>query len=225
MNFLRRIYIWCKRVRHRRGYGVHSPFAFGLITDVVYEHNPYYAYQELKELRHLARKSLVYPERIDRLLFRLVNRFSPQRIVEVGTGAGVSLCYLAKGKASAQCVSFSGEDASGVLEEMVDQCKNVTIVKGPLIDALRKELSFIPKVDFLHIAHTQNFSQIWEVFFPYVTEKTVVVIEGIHEVKSKSAWWKKIVEDERTGITFDLYDLGIVLFDRTMNKQHYIVNF
>lgn len=225
MIFFKRIYVWCKRIRHRRGYGVHSPFAFGLITDVVYEQNPYYAFQKLKELRHLAKRSMMYPERVDRLLFRLVNRFSPQRIVEVGTGAGVSLCYMAQGKVGAQCVSFTGEDASGVLEEMVDQCKNVTIVKGPLMDVLRRELSLNSNVDFLHIAHTQNFSQVWEEFFPYVTEKTVVVIEGIHDTKSKAAWWEKIVEDDRTGITFDLYDLGIVFFDHTMNKQHYIVNF
>lgn len=39
------------------------------------------------------------------------------------------------------------------------------------------------------------------------------------------ALWKKIQQDDRTGITFDLYDLGIVFFDRTKIKQHYLVNF
>ena len=224
MNFLRRIYIWCRRFRHRRGYGVHSPFAFGLITDVIYERRPYYAYQELEALRRAAKGHLTYPERVDKLLFRLVNRFSPQRIVEVGTGAGLSLCYLAAGRRGAQCISLPGEDTSMVVEEVVDKCQNATLVKGPLMDTLREELS-AGKVDFLHIAHTQNFSQVWENFFPYKAEKTIVVIEGIHDTKSKSAWWEEIVADERTGITFDLYDLGIVFFDHTMNKQHYIVNF
>ena len=36
------------RFRYRCGYGVHSPFAFSLITDVIYEKMPYYAYDLLK---------------------------------------------------------------------------------------------------------------------------------------------------------------------------------
>lgn len=226
MKILKRICIWCLRFRHRRGYGVHSPFAFGLITDVILESLPYYAYGELKEVRRsLPKGTKVYPERVDRLLFRLVNRFSPQRIVEVGTGAGLSLCYMAAGRMGAQCISLPGNDASSVVDEVVDQCKNVTVVKGPLMDVLRKELSLEPEVDFLHIAHTQDFSLVWEIFFPYATENTLVVIEGIHATKAKREWWRKVVADERTGVTFDLYDLGIVFFDHSKKKQHYIVNF
>ena len=52
MNLLlciKRPFIWLSRFRHRCGYGVHSPFAFSLITDVIYEKMPYYAYSSLKE--------------------------------------------------------------------------------------------------------------------------------------------------------------------------------
>lgn len=46
---LKRPFIWLSRFRYRCGYGVHSPFAFSLITDVIYEKMPYYAYFSLKE--------------------------------------------------------------------------------------------------------------------------------------------------------------------------------
>lgn len=226
MNFLRRIYIWFKRFRYRRGYGVHSPFAFRLITDVVYERLPYYAYEELKQVRRqLPKGSAVYPERVDKLLFRLANRFSPQRVVEVGTGAGLSLCYLSAARLEAQCVSLCGEDAAGVCGEVVDPCKNATVVAEPLMDAFRRELDIEPGVDLLHIAHTADYSQVFEEFLPYAGENSLVVIEGIYETKAKNEWWKQVVADERTGITFDLYDLGLVFFDRQKNKQHYVVNF
>ena len=46
---LKRPFIWLSRVRHRCGYGVHSPFAFELITCLFYEKTPYYAYKELAQ--------------------------------------------------------------------------------------------------------------------------------------------------------------------------------
>lgn len=48
-RMLCRQWIWLKRFRHRRGYGVHSPFAFDFLTYVVYERGEYYAYRELKK--------------------------------------------------------------------------------------------------------------------------------------------------------------------------------
>ncbi|MBR2360889.1 MAG: hypothetical protein IKA75_10845 [Bacteroidaceae bacterium] len=226
MNFLKRTYIWCRRFRHRRGYGVHSPFAFGLITDVVYERLPYYAYDELKEVRRsLPKGARIYPERVDRLLFRLVNHLCPQRVVEVGTGAGLSLCYLATGRANTQCVSLPGDDASDVMYEMVDRCKNASVVEGPLMETLQHELQIVSGSTFLHIAHTEDFSLVFEKFLSNGGEKMCVVIEGIYDTRAKNEWWEQVVADERTGITFDLYEVGIVFFDHTKNKQHYVVNF
>lgn len=45
---LRRCATWIKRFRQRRGYGIHSPFAFNFVTGVVYETGTYYAYQPLR---------------------------------------------------------------------------------------------------------------------------------------------------------------------------------
>ena len=36
---------------------------------------------------------------------------------------------------------------------------------------------------------------------------------------------RQIVASESTGSTFDLYDIGLVFFDKARYKQHYIVNF
>ena len=47
---LKRPFIWLYRFRHRCGYGVHSPFAFNLITHVIYETTPYYKYKELVDV-------------------------------------------------------------------------------------------------------------------------------------------------------------------------------
>ena len=56
MNMLDNPLVWLMRIRHRCGYGVHSPFAFRFLTDVVYERTPYYAYSTLDEALPLAQR-------------------------------------------------------------------------------------------------------------------------------------------------------------------------
>lgn len=79
-----------------RGFGVHSPWAYDLIDNVINERHPYYAYEDLYPFWEKAPQYMPqYPQSRDELLFRLVNRFNPRFILEVGTGAGVSTGYLA----------------------------------------------------------------------------------------------------------------------------------
>ena len=74
---------WLLRFRHRRGYGIHSPFAFSFVTGVVYEQGTYYAYPELKAMYKKLRPHGVRLKD-GRLLFRLANFAQPHVIGLVG---------------------------------------------------------------------------------------------------------------------------------------------
>lgn len=78
-----RAFHWCARIRHRCGYGIHSPFAFGFVTGVVYERGAYYAYPLIDALA--ASPAAVSLRRKDlRLLFRLANFQQPERCLLSG---------------------------------------------------------------------------------------------------------------------------------------------
>lgn len=99
---LKRPFIWLYRFRHRCGYGVHSPFAFNLITHVIYETTPYYKYKELasEQKRLMPQKDRAWGYeslKVKRLLFRLVNYAQPATIVDAGMQAASSL-YLKAAK-------------------------------------------------------------------------------------------------------------------------------
>jgi len=114
MLLARRIWNWCRRFRYRCGYGVHSPSDFFLITSVVYEDLPYYAYDRLKSSSGL--KTLPhYREKVNRLLFRLVNYFRPASLIEVGEGNGDSYRYIREARTSMTSVSLKGEDKEETL--------------------------------------------------------------------------------------------------------------
>jgi len=203
---LKRPFIWLLRFRHRCGYGVHSPFAFNLITQVIYEKTPYYKYKELAEerKRRESKKDRLRAnesEKVERLLFRLVNYAQPDTLVDAGTLSASSL-YLKAGREAADYIPVSSAS---------ELCRVKDIA-----------------VDFLYLHHYRQAEFVDEAFdicATRATRKSLFVIEGIRYTSQMYALWKRMKQDERVGITFDLYDLGIIFFDKTKVKQNYIVNF
>lgn len=203
---LKRPFIWLCRFRKRCGYGVHSPFAFDLITQVIYQDTPYYKYEDLTAEQDKLALEKGKPwnyesKKVKQLLFRLVNHAQPATIVDAGRLAASAL-YLKAGKEGADYTSASE------------------------LDDLFLE-SGVP-VDFLYLhdyRHPQFMEDVYRICVARTTEKSVFVIEGIRYTSKMHALWKRMKQDERTGITFDLYDLGIIFFDKTPIKQDYIVNF
>lgn len=204
LSWVKRPFIWLSRFRYRCGYGVHSPFAFSLITDVIYEKRPYYAYRSLAAEQKKwmkERRGGKGTRKVNRLLFRLVNKMQPQTIVELGHPSVTSL-YLQASKPSAEFL-FASDLSELFLEVGVS-------------------------IDFLYLNEDRNPVLLEEAFHVCVrrtTPESVFVIKGISHSKAMKALWKRLQAHEEVGITFDLYDVGILFFDKTKIKQHYIVNF
>ena len=206
MLLAQRIWNWCRRFRYRCGYGVHSPSDFFLITSVVYERLPYYAYERLKKTS--SSKSLPhYREKVNKLLFRLVNFYRPESLIEVGEGNGAAFLYMNQARTSMVSVGLKGVEKEETL------CR------------LETELERLKKVDFLHIAFTPYYKEIFEMSFPYLHDESCVVIGDIYASEERKAWWKELISDERVRISFDLYDIGLLRFEKKRFKQNYKVNF
>ena len=76
---LRNPLIWLLRLPHRKGYGIHSPYAYNLVTQVLYNPGEYYADRILLPLFPWWQR-VFCPRRVacHRLLFRLANHYQPQ---------------------------------------------------------------------------------------------------------------------------------------------------
>lgn len=191
-----------KRFRNRCGYGVHSPFAFNFITNVVYEKTAYYAYADIErsgEYQKLKKKSC--SRKVNRLLFRLVNWSQPSTLLEVGSESAASL-YLRKG------------------------CKGSTHLRITHPDEFNNLLP--THIDFMYLNSSDDIASIRTIYERVVSRTkntSIFVIAGIYSSANMKQFWKNIKKDKHTVITFDLYDVGVVCFDQTKNRQHYIVNF
>lgn len=81
MNYTSRFYHWLKRITKRKGYGIHSPYAFSFVTEVVYNESAYYAYEKLEH--EFKTHSPKRPIKDYRLLFRVTNFFCPTHITSL----------------------------------------------------------------------------------------------------------------------------------------------
>ena len=104
MNRIKRYYSALSRYHKSNGFGIHSPFAFYFVLRVLRERSPYYAYQDITELRKtVIAKTIRYgrhPRIISlknaKLIFRVVNHFNPQHILQIGTSYGISSACILK---------------------------------------------------------------------------------------------------------------------------------
>lgn len=197
MGFLKRQWIWLKRFRHRKGYGVHSPFAFNFLTSVVYEHGEYYVYRELDERFGKNGRGINSHEmKCRKFLFRLANYVHPEIIGLYGTVPSDVSAYLASGCCSATVVT----ERQNLMRE-ADSAK------------------------LLYIAEYVVPSEWEEIVGQPMSALSVAVICGIHDSKKASQAWENVKRLAQVGVTFDLYDYGILFYDLKKQKQHYIVNF
>lgn len=122
---------------HKNGHGIHSPFVFDLLTDVIEDFTPYYCFEDIENYRckllknnseiivtdygagskvsdsnkrkvsQIALYSLTKPK-YAQLLFRLVNHFKPTNIIELGTSLGLTSVYLASPNSGSTVYTFEG---------------------------------------------------------------------------------------------------------------------
>lgn len=222
MDWLKRTVCTMVRKRETLGFGVHSPFVYGLLTEVFREQMPYYAYSELASLpadSSLPGNSM----RVNRLLFRLVNRFKPSRIVEVGTGNGLSALYMARACKDAEVVTFT--DGRAIPGVILTAGVGLHCVPYALSSQLWRELNGQRTVDLLHISHTPRYREAYELACPHTAPHTLFIIDGIHQEADKERWWRTVETDVRNSITIDLYDVGLVFFDPKRTKRNYKMTF
>lgn len=222
-SLLFRWYNWCRRFRYRKGYGVHSPADFYFITSVIYERAAYHAYASLHERRTLATHLPHYREKTDRLLFRIANYIQPRNILEIGTGSGIETIYLAEGKHVP--LHSIDETVNEDRKRIFKPYPNIKFLSGDITEVLTRTLQSHQQFDFIHIGHTTRYKECFEQILPHTTAKTCMIIGTPYANSEKSSWWKQVINDPRTGVTFDLYDIGIVFFNRKRVKEHRIVNF
>lgn len=82
-------------------------------------------------------------------------------------------------------------------------------------------ISDINDVSQVNVARMINDDKVqFEVLMDKITINSILIVNNIRKDSRMRAFWNDIISDERTGISIDIFSLGIVFFDKR-HKQNY----
>lgn len=206
MDYLRYLLLWLCRMGYSRGFGIHSPTVYAFVRYVVNEHWPYYAYEDLKEKLHGANRTV---RSLCRLLFRISNHLQPKDSLIIDPVHLAMKDYILAGCKHTNVLEWSGS----MLQE--------ALKPGAAVDPKLVNMTFDLAVCPAHLCD----KQLREAIFRHTHSLSILVVIGIHANRQNREYWNRLIEDERSAVTLDLYSCGILFFDQTKSKQNYLINF
>ena len=75
------------------------------------------------------------------------------------------------------------------------------------------------------LSMTEDYQAVYEALCKVATDDSILILEGINDNKDTKAFWKRVQESQKATRTYDLFLCGIIIFDTSKHKHHYIVNF
>lgn len=208
-----------QRKLQSKGHGVHSPFAFDLITKVIYSPHSFYAFSDITLF--LSENGL--ESRLDtsfhHLSFRLVYHLTPKSILEINSGIGINTLFIREASPCAFCCCYEPN------EKMANEA---------LLLLRKMEEIPVPKIgSSFSTCRVENYDAI----FVSVIDDQIPDIDMLLEISAPTAFWviypikkrrgkhfwNRIVHDERIRITFDMKTIGIAFLDPDYHKVHYLI--
>lgn len=244
-----------------KGHGVHSPFVFDFITHVLNDKGPYYCYPMLEVLRKelLADKRILSiedlgagsrrgtlhqrsvqsiagaalkPPKFSQLLFRMVNYYGVQQVLELGTSLGITTAYLAHACRKGRVVTMEGvPSVATVATENFSRLglSNIELVQGNFDNTLPDLLAQKPRLDLIYIDGNHRYEptlRYFEWLQPALHPQSIIIFDDIHWSREMDAAWLEVKQHPAVTFTIDLFFIGIAFLRPEMKvKQHFSIRF
>ena len=195
------------RLKAKTRHGVHSPFVYHLVDQVIYNfsnvgeflvlENEYKNILDVNSIKKIAKKAKnltsIFSHSFDSpalawLMHRLVAHVAPCRVIELGVSLGRTSAYI----------------------------NQVNIAEKP------------NAADFVWI--NENYGTLetrsyLDQNLPLLSEGSVIVLDAIYRTKQRKQLWQYIKACPRVTVTVDLFWLGLAIVRSTQAEEHFKIKF
>ncbi len=246
--------------KHRKGFDIHSPFLYHFVSEILYGNKYFYAYDQIAELRYdlldcdeeisvkdfgagsnimksnrrrikdIAKHSAI-SEKFGEMLFRLIEHYKPQTILELGTSLGIGTLYLATPSEKATVYTIEGcpETAKKAIQNFDElNIRNINLITGNINDELQNLLKKIDKLDLVYFDGNHQKNATLNYFYQCLEKAnndTVFYFDDIHWSAGMEDAWKEIKKEKKVTLTIDLFFSGIVFFKQELSKENFTIKF
>lgn len=213
---------YINRKRHAAGYGVHSQFAFELIMDTIHTPYSYYIYQDNKNKLKQASLHKNVDIKYGELLFRLINRFNSNKILEIGSGIGTNTLYLCahSKQSTVTCVEEEDNQIQKAKLLLAQNVENIILTK-----VLPTQESNFDAIVWDLKKYPHNKEIVVETIGKAIKDDGFVVVKHINKGQENKEVWRKILQLDKLTMSFDLGETGIGFFKSSLPKLNYDLYF
>ncbi len=167
--------------------------------------------------------------KVSRLLYNIANRYKPMVIVELGTSLGLGTLHLAAAAPQSKIITFEGcpetsEKAKCNFKEL--GVEHIQLVTGTLDKTLGNVLSSLERIDLLFIDANHRYHTTLKYFtqcLPKIHSKSILVMDDIHWSEEMEHAWQQVLQYNDVSLTVDLFQVGVVFFDKSLSKSHHVL--
>jgi len=166
-----------------------------------------------------------------KLLYRIIQFYKPNNILELGTSLGISSLYLAKANQNSQVFTFEGcPETANIAEQNFKKlnANNINITLGDFNKTLNSKLEEIKTIDLAFIDGNHQEKPTIEYFekcLKYSNNDTIFIFDDIHWSDGMENAWNYIKSHSKTTLTVDLFFVGIVFIKSELSKENFTIKF
>lgn len=235
---------------------IHSPFISELCHQCIRSSQTYYAFRQIEQLRKslyknqqaiqvndlgagsrknfhnerkiskIARHS-ISSRKTSQLLFKLINKFQPSSVLELGTSLGINTLYLAKALHTAQIITLEGcSNIAQVARQNFAKggCTHIELLEGDIDHTLPTALDKIASLDFVFFDANHRYAptiQYFELCLRKAHKKSIFVFDDIYWSSEMQQAWAEIKAHPQVTLSLDLFQVGLVFFESGLKPQHF----
>lgn len=150
--------------------------------------------------------------------------------IELGTSLGIATAYLTSSDCIKSMYSFEGN--KGLVKKAVSLFerignKKAHIIHGNIDEQLPQLLNRLESVDFALIDanHTQRaLLNYYQMLAQKMSDGGIIVIDDIRWSVEMYRGWKKLISKPEVSLSMEFLNMGLLFFEKGIQKQHYVLS-